>query len=87
MAGEMERREQIYPTLTAAQIATARRFASGREQRFAPNEIVYDFGVRDVPAWLILDGSLTAFRRSGVGAEAVIAAYLGGHATPKGAAA
>lgn len=81
MAGEMERREQIYPTLTATQIETARRFASGPEQTFAPDELIYDLGERDVPAWLILDGSVTAFRRSGVSADAVIASYGAGQVT------
>ncbi|MBN8813869.1 MAG: FAD-dependent oxidoreductase [Sphingomonas sp.] len=81
MANATERHDQIYPVLTAAQIETARRFASGPEQTFAPNELIYDFGVRDVPAWLILDGSVTAFRRSGIGAEATIASYAPGQIT------
>ena len=81
MAGDMERREQTYPTLTTAQIDTARRFASGPAQTFAPNERIYDFGVRDVPAWLILTGSVTALRRSGIGDEAVIGSYGAGQIT------
>src|SRR5690349_17817509 len=36
------RRHQIFPVLDAAQIETARRFASGSARSFAPGEVVYD---------------------------------------------
>jgi thioredoxin reductase (NADPH) len=81
MAGIESRHDQIYPTLTAAQIAVARRFASGAERRFAGGEQLYDVGARDVPAWLILDGSVTAVRRGGIGDEAVVATYGAGQIT------
>jgi len=81
MTTETDRREQLYPTLTAAQIDTARRFASGPQQQFAPNELIYDLGVRDVPAWLILTGSVAATRRGGIGADAPIASYGAGQIT------
>jgi thioredoxin reductase (NADPH) len=58
--------EQIFPVLDAAQIETARRFASGPAQHFAPGELIYDVGVRNAPAWLVLDGGLEIMRRDGL---------------------
>jgi thioredoxin reductase (NADPH) len=86
------RRDQMFPTLTIPQIETAKRFASGAPQRFAPHETVYEVGARDVPAWLILEGSIVAVRRDGIGNEAPIVTHgagqfsgetsqLSGHAT------
>jgi thioredoxin reductase (NADPH) len=86
------RREQMFPTLTAPQIETARRFASGEPHQFAAGETVYEIGERDVPAWLILEGSITAIRRDGIGHEEPIVTHeaggfsgetsqLSGHAT------
>jgi hypothetical protein len=34
------RRNQMFPVLSALQIETARRFASGAAQRFAPGEVI-----------------------------------------------
>jgi thioredoxin reductase (NADPH) len=86
------RRDQMFPTLTIPQIETARRFASGEPRRFAAHETVFDIGARDVPAWLILEGSIVAVRRDGIGNEAPIVTHgagqfsgetsqLSGHAT------
>ena len=86
------RRDQMFPVLTQPQIETARRFASGEPRRFAPHETVYEIGARDVPAWLILEGSITAVRRDGIGHEEAIVTHepgqftgetsqLSGHAT------
>jgi thioredoxin reductase (NADPH) len=86
------RREQMFPTLTAPQIETARRFASGEPRSFAAHETVFEVGARDVPAWLILEGSITAIRRDGIGNEEPIVTHgpgqfsgetsqLSGHAT------
>ncbi len=58
--------EQIFPVLDAAQIETAKRFASGPAQHFAPGELIYDVGVRNSPAWLVLDGGLEIMRRDGL---------------------
>jgi thioredoxin reductase (NADPH) len=73
MAVIEERRAQMFPTLTAAQLDLARRFASGAPRRFAPGEIVYDVGQVAVPAWFILEGSIEVARRDGLGREAPIA--------------
>ena len=43
------RKAQLYPTLAATQLESARRFASGPERSFAPGERHYDVGDREVP--------------------------------------
>jgi hypothetical protein len=40
------RRHQMFPVLDAAQIETARRFASGPPRTFKPGEIMFDVGER-----------------------------------------
>lgn len=69
------RREQMFPALSAAQIAIARRFASGEPRRFAAGETAYQVGARDVPAWLILEGTMIASRHDGLGVEEAIVTY------------
>src|SRR5277367_3006761 len=69
------RRDQVFPTLTPAQMATARRFASGRVHHFAPNEIIFRAGDMHVPAFLVLSGSLEVHRRDTVGRESLIVAH------------
>jgi thioredoxin reductase (NADPH) len=64
--------EQIFPVLDAAQIETARRFASGAAQRFAPGELIYDVGVRNAPVWLVLDGGIEVMRRDGLHRESSV---------------
>ncbi|MFX5464902.1 hypothetical protein ABTD44_21240, partial [Acinetobacter baumannii] len=64
------RAPQMFPVLNAAQIATARRFASGPERHFAPGEQVYAIGEQDAPAWLVLEGSIDVVRRDGLNHEA-----------------
>jgi hypothetical protein len=50
------RSHQLFPVLDGTQIDTAKRFASGPKREFAPGEIVYNAGERDVPTWLVLKG-------------------------------
>lgn len=66
------RREQMFPRLTPSQRVTALRFASDAERTFEANELLYDIGERDVPAWLILEGSVDVTRRAGLENEAPI---------------
>jgi thioredoxin reductase (NADPH) len=73
-----ERRAQMFPTLTAAQMDIARGFASGEARRFAPGETIYDVGQTAVPAWFILDGSIEVSGRDGLGREASIATETAG---------
>src|SRR3954470_19076219 len=72
------RRHQLFPTLEAAQIETAKRFASGEARHFAAREIVYGVGERHAPAWLVLAGSVEVVRRDGLNHEAGITAHRAG---------
>jgi thioredoxin reductase (NADPH) len=58
--------DQLFPVLDAAQLESARRFASGEPRRFAPGEPLYDVGQRHVPVWLVLDGAVEIVRRDGL---------------------
>jgi len=58
--------DQLFPVLDAVQIETARRFASGEAQRFAPGEMLYDVGTRNAPSWLVLEGGMEIARRDGL---------------------
>jgi thioredoxin reductase (NADPH) len=68
-----DRLAQIVPTLTPAQIQFALRFASGPERRFAPDEKLLDVGDRDMAVWLVVEGSIVASRRDGLGREGISA--------------
>ncbi len=72
------REHQMFPVLNAVQIATAKRFASGPEKRFAAGESVYAIGEQGVPAWLVLDGSIDVVRRDGLSREAPITTHRAG---------
>src|SRR6188474_2521674 len=66
------RGHQLFPVLDGTQVDTAEHFASGPERKFAPGEIVYDVGERDVPTWLVLKGSIAVVRRDGLNHETAI---------------
>ncbi|HEX4181402.1 MAG TPA: FAD-dependent oxidoreductase [Caulobacteraceae bacterium] len=72
------RREQMFPVLSAAQIEVARRFASDAPRRFGPGEQVFDVGQRNVPSWLVLEGSIEVVRRDGPSLEAAITTETAG---------
>jgi thioredoxin reductase (NADPH) len=72
------RSHQMFPVLDAGQIETARRFASGPAQDFAPGEMVYDAGVGNAPAWLVLKGSIDIVRRDGLMNESSITSLRAG---------
>jgi thioredoxin reductase (NADPH) len=65
----------MFPVLDAAQIETARRFASGPRRTFKPGEIVFDVGERGAPSWLVLEGSIDVMRRDGLNNEASITTH------------
>jgi thioredoxin reductase (NADPH) len=71
-------REQMFPILTAEQIRAAEPFASGVARRFEADEVIFDVGQRDVPAWLVLGGSLQIWQRDGRGREVPITAEVAG---------
>ena len=66
------RGHQLFPVLDGTQVDTAEHFASGPERKFAPGEIVYNAGERDVPTWLVLKGSMVVVRRDGLNHETAI---------------
>jgi thioredoxin reductase (NADPH) len=63
---------QLFPVLDAGQIETAKRFASGPARNFPPDELVFEVGQRDAPAWLVLQGSIDVVRRDGLNRQAAI---------------
>lgn len=72
------RQLQMFPVLNAAQIETAKRFASGPGRHFAAGEMTYKVGEQKVPAWLVLEGTIEVFRRAGLTAEAPITTHGAG---------
>src|ERR1700733_2653469 len=68
-----DRIAQIVPTLTPAQIQFALRFASGPKRVFAPDEKLLDVGDRNMAVWLVVEGSIVASRRDGLGRAALFA--------------
>ena len=75
------RQYQMFPVLDAVQVATARRFASGGERRFAPGESIYAIGDRGAPAWLVVEGSIDSVRRDGLNHEAPVTTHRAGQFT------
>ena len=72
------RHHQMFPTLDAGQVETAKRFASGPIRHFEPGEIVFDIGQRNAPAWLVLKGSIDVTRRNALGTESPITTHHAG---------
>ena len=72
------REPQMFPVLSAAQIETARRFASGPAVRFSSGETLYAIGEHGAPAWLVLEGSIEVVRRDGLSREAIITVHHAG---------
>src|SRR4051794_10609832 len=75
------RSEQLFPVLSSVQIETARRFASGPETTFAPEEVVYEIGAIGKPAWLVLNGTIEVVRRDGLSHEALVTTHGVGQLT------
>ena len=55
---------QMFPVLSPAQVAMAKRFASALVPRFAAGAPIVAIGAHDVPTWRVLGGSLGGFIRS-----------------------
>ena len=64
-----DRLAQIVPTLNPAQVQFALRFARGLAKHFAPDEKLLDVGDRNMAVWLVIEGSIVASRRDGLGRE------------------
>ncbi len=73
------RYSQIFPTLTAAQIATALRFASGPPHLFVAGAVLVSIGERNAPAFLILSGEVEIRRHDGTGKDGLIVSHGPGH--------
>jgi thioredoxin reductase (NADPH) len=58
--------DQLFPVFDSVQVETAKRFASGAARHFASGEPIYDVGQRNIPSWMVLDGSLEIVRRDGL---------------------
>lgn len=75
------RRAQVFPVLDAAQIETAKRFASGPARVFAAGEQIYDVGDRSVPSWLLLAGAIELTRHDGLDHHQAITVLVPGQFT------
>src|ERR1700734_1443390 len=68
-----DRSAHIVPMLTPAQIQFALRFASGPKRVFASDEKLLDVGDRNTIVWLVVEGTIVASRRDGLGREGLFA--------------
>jgi thioredoxin reductase (NADPH) len=75
MADLSARQHQMFPVLSAHQVETAIRFASGEPKRFEPGDFIYKVGDHAAPAWLVLEGSMDVFRHEGLSHEAPITTH------------
>ncbi len=75
------REYQMFPVLDAAQLETAKRFASGPARRFAAGEQVYAIGEQGAPAWLVMEGAIEVVRRDGLSHEAPVTTHGPGQLT------
>lgn len=69
---------QLFPVFDAAQMESAKRFASGPARAFAPGEVVFDVGERNVPVWLVLKGSIDIVRRDALNPDVPITTLQAG---------
>jgi thioredoxin reductase (NADPH) len=81
MSTMVTREYPMFPVLGPAEIAQARRFASGPERRFAPREPVYAIGDGDAPTWRVVEGGIEVLRRDGLSPEVRITAHGPGQFT------
>jgi thioredoxin reductase (NADPH) len=72
------RSHQMFPVLDAGQVETAKRFASGPAREFAPGAVVFEAGVANAPAWLVLKGSIDVVRTDGLKRETPITTHHAG---------
>ncbi len=75
------RSEQLFPVLTAAQIAVAQRFADGAPKRFQPGEVLVSVGEHHVPAFLVLEGQVMISRHDGAGRQSELVTHGPGQLT------
>jgi thioredoxin reductase (NADPH) len=68
-----DRREQMFPTLSAAQIAELMPF--GAERVFDEGQVLWNIGARNVDFFIVLEGTLEIVRRDAFGADTVIVSH------------
>jgi len=78
MATADSRIHQMFPVLSPTELKSARRFASGPENRFEPGETIYAIGEQSVPAWLVLSGTIEVVRRDGLSSEVAVTTHGAG---------
>ena len=78
MSAIADRYDQMFPVLDPQQVEAAKRFASGEARRFTPGELIYDVGVRNSPAWLVMQGTLEVVRRDGLHRESSVMSLSAG---------
>ena len=72
-----QRREQMFPQLTPAQVEVAKRFG-GTPRRFGPDEVIVHFGEVAGAAWLVLSGHIAVARKDAFGNREDITRHLPG---------
>ncbi|MEJ0034641.1 MAG: FAD-dependent oxidoreductase [Gammaproteobacteria bacterium] len=72
-----QRREQMFPQLSPAQVEVAKRFG-GTPQKFGPDEVIVHFGDIGAPAWLVLSGYVAVARKDPSGNRDDITRHLPG---------
>jgi thioredoxin reductase (NADPH) len=70
--------DQMFPVLDVVHLDTAKRFASGPEQKFKPGDLLYDVGTRNAPAWMVLEGGVEIVRRDGLHRESSVISLSAG---------
>jgi thioredoxin reductase (NADPH) len=70
----------MFPVLSPAQIAAARRFG-GPPVTFERDALVFELGQADTPAYLVLAGSIVAARRDPLGGLSVVTTHSAGELT------
>jgi thioredoxin reductase (NADPH) len=69
---------QRFPTLTTAQVETAKKFAAESVRTYQPHEAIFPVGERNAPALLVLEGQVDAFRHDGFAPDKDVAVHKTG---------
>jgi thioredoxin reductase (NADPH) len=72
-----QRREQMFPQLTPAQVEVAKRFG-GTPRRFGPDEVIVERGAVGASAWLVVSGHIAVARHDPFGNREDIVHHLPG---------
>lgn len=72
MALTTTRREQLFPTLCAVQLAVAQHFSTASPRRFAAGETLYSLGERHAPVFIVTAGTVVITRGHATGNDTLI---------------